>query len=282
VRFIDNFSGGTRGALSAEQFLAAGYGVIFLSRRHSIQPFTKGLPPGLIVDRLTQILRTDGGGPAGLDVVADAASGGPAALVAAALTSARAAAEAGTLLRISFETLFEYLVYLKAIATTLAPCGPRAAFYLAAAVSDFYIPLSSMAEHKIQSSAVGDAGLTLTLTKTPKLLGALRREWAPRAFVAGFKLETDETVLVAKAAKSIQAYGLHCVVANILETRKDRVLLVTPKKNGGEGAATSDPASFVDVAPIDRDPTESFIERQLVEAVVRLHARYMKEEGGGV
>ena len=283
MRFIDNFSGGTRGALSAEQFLAANYAVIFLSRRHSIQPFTKGLPPGLIVDRLTQILRTDGGGPAGLGVAPDldAGAGGPAALVAAALTSARAAAEAGTLLRISFETLFEYLVYLKAVATTLAPCGPSAAFYLAAAVSDFYIPPPSMAEHKIQSSAVSDAGLTITLTKTPKLLGALRREWAPRAFVAGFKLETDESVLVHKAAKSIQAYGLHCVVANILETRKDRVLLVTPKAGGkGGGEENSDPSSSVNVILIERDPTESFIERQLVEVVVRLHARYMRSEGG--
>ena len=30
--------------------------------------------------------------------------------------------------------------------------GPKAMFYLAAAVSDFYIPASDMPEHKIQSS----------------------------------------------------------------------------------------------------------------------------------
>ena len=100
-----------------------------------------------------------------------------------------------------------------------------------------------------------------------------RRAWAPAAFVAGFKLETDEAVLVSKATGSIAAYGLHCVVANILETRKDRVLLVTAKE-GGDGGTDA-----VDVVPIDRDPTEAFIERQLVEAVVRLHARYMEEEG---
>ena len=42
VRFIDNFSKGTRGALSAEQFLAAGYAVVFLSRHGSAQPFVSG------------------------------------------------------------------------------------------------------------------------------------------------------------------------------------------------------------------------------------------------
>ena len=42
VRFIDNFSKGTRGALSAEQFLQAGYAVIFLSRHGSAQPFVSG------------------------------------------------------------------------------------------------------------------------------------------------------------------------------------------------------------------------------------------------
>ena len=80
VRFIDNFSGGTRGALSTEHYLQvrrhrcgtltwlavvfltvaptavqAGYAVIFLNRKHSIQPFTKGLPSGQILDCLTQV-----------------------------------------------------------------------------------------------------------------------------------------------------------------------------------------------------------------------------------
>ena len=40
-------------------------------------------------------------------------------------------------------------------------------------------------------------------------MGALRREWAPAAFCVGFKLETDEAILVAKAAASIRHYGLH-------------------------------------------------------------------------
>ena len=318
VRFIDNFSGGTRGALSAEEFLDAGYAVVFLTRRHSIQPFTQGLPSGEIVDCLTQILRADPEAQGGLGVVVEggfpaapaapaeeagegaaaagtcetpraiaASSGRSAALVAAALSKARAAAVAGTLLRISFETLFEYLVYLKAIAETLAPFGPRSAFYLAAAVSDFYVPLGSMSEHKIQSSEVASTGLTLHLAKTPKMLGTLRTAWAPRAFVVGFKLETEESILVAKAAKSIASYGLHAVVANILETRKERVLIVAPplsEENGengdsghGEKKKKKTDATTVRVEAISRDPAQPFIERQLVGEIVRLHREYEKE-----
>lgn len=41
VRFIDNFSAGTRGASSAEQFLYQGYSVIFLHREFSLTPFNR-------------------------------------------------------------------------------------------------------------------------------------------------------------------------------------------------------------------------------------------------
>lgn len=40
VRFIDNFSQGTRGAASAECFLAEGYAVIFVHRKKSRMPFS--------------------------------------------------------------------------------------------------------------------------------------------------------------------------------------------------------------------------------------------------
>ena len=41
----------------------AGYAVIFLHRRHSIQPFTKGLPSGQILDFMTSVLEPDEGAP---------------------------------------------------------------------------------------------------------------------------------------------------------------------------------------------------------------------------
>merc|ERR1712000_212563 len=41
VRFIDNFSAGTRGATSAEYFLKEGYAVIFLHREFSLVPYAR-------------------------------------------------------------------------------------------------------------------------------------------------------------------------------------------------------------------------------------------------
>jgi hypothetical protein len=63
-----------------------------------------------------------------------------------------------------------------------------AMFYLAAAVSDFYVPKSKRSEHKIQSAG---GGLTLELAPVPKVMGLLRSTWASDAFVCSFKLETD-------------------------------------------------------------------------------------------
>lgn len=41
VRFVDNFSAGTRGSASAEYFLDNGYAVIFMHRLKSLEPFTR-------------------------------------------------------------------------------------------------------------------------------------------------------------------------------------------------------------------------------------------------
>ena len=47
---------------------------------------------------------------------------------------------AGTLLLIEYNSLSEYLFLLRSVAESLAPHGPAVMMYLAAAVSDFYIP----------------------------------------------------------------------------------------------------------------------------------------------
>lgn len=41
VRFLDNFSAGSRGAISTEWFLRHGYLVIFLHRQYSFKPFSR-------------------------------------------------------------------------------------------------------------------------------------------------------------------------------------------------------------------------------------------------
>ena len=46
----------------------------------------------------------------------------------------------GSLLKIAFQSISDYLFYLRAIAKALHPFGASVVLYLAEAVSDFYIP----------------------------------------------------------------------------------------------------------------------------------------------
>lgn len=52
VRFVDNFSAGTRGAASAEYFLDHGYAVIFMHRLKSLEPFTRHFSGQKFMDML--------------------------------------------------------------------------------------------------------------------------------------------------------------------------------------------------------------------------------------
>ncbi|XP_023582913.1 phosphopantothenate--cysteine ligase 1 isoform X3 [Trichechus manatus latirostris] len=146
VRFLDNFSSGRRGATSAEAFLAAGYGVLFLCRARSAFPFAHRFPP----QTWLSALRPTDSAHSGLLCLEAEEKALPG--FAAALRSYQEAAVAGTFLAVEFTTLADYLHLLQAAALALSPLGSSAMFYLAAAVSDFYVPVSEMPEHKIQSS----------------------------------------------------------------------------------------------------------------------------------
>lgn len=81
-----------------------------------------------------------------------------------------------------------------------------------------------MAEHKIQS---GNGKLHLDLDQVPKIIKPLVEEWAFDAFTVSFKLETDDSILISKSKAALERYGHSCVVANLLNTRKYVVWLVT-------------------------------------------------------
>ncbi|KAK9950854.1 hypothetical protein M0R45_006320 [Rubus argutus] len=70
-----------------------------------------------------------------------------------AITKTHAVVAEGLLLKLPFTTIFEYLQMLQMVAftmrNTMRNIGPHAMFYLAEAVSDFYVPWTSMVEHKI-------------------------------------------------------------------------------------------------------------------------------------
>jgi phosphopantothenate---cysteine ligase (ATP) len=95
-------------------------------------------------------------------------------------------------------------------------------------VSDFYLPISKMAIHKIQSRDIDS--LELTLDPTPKMLKPLREDWAPSCFLVTFKLETDENILKKKIDMSIEKYKMNLVVGNILSTRNSIVYICDGKE----------------------------------------------------
>ena len=145
-----------------------------------------------------------------------------------------------SLLFIPFITVNEYLFLLRDISMLLGKqCSRRAIWYLAAAVSDFYIPDDQLSKHKIQSSnghidelsAEDDSNppgkrLTLIMEPVPKVLKPLVETWTHRqGFIVSFKLETDPNLIESKSRAALERYGHNMVIANLLQTRKRAVTL---------------------------------------------------------
>ena len=140
VRFIDNFSVGTRGAASAEWFLRHGYAVVFLHRRGSLEPFSRHLPRSGLLELLE--FSPTSSAPC-LQLKSDVSS-----QLAPVLREYKDCIRDTRLLKIEFNTVQEYLGLLLTAAEILAPLSKKLLVYLSAAVSDFYIPLCDLPEHK--------------------------------------------------------------------------------------------------------------------------------------
>lgn len=245
VRFIDNFSAGTRGATSAEYFLETGYAVIFLHRQFSLLPYSRHYShsTNCFLDFMTY------------DASGNVVVGGEyQAQMRGVLENYQRARSEGTLLLLDFTTVNEYLWELREIAMLMRPLGADGLFYLAAAVSDFFVPAERMVEHKIQSSEDfngegADGGtrrgsekppaaymegksLVIDLDPVPKFLKSLVDAWAPKSMIVSFKLETDPSMLATKARYALEKYSHHLVIGNLLNTRKYEVLFVSA--TGGE------------------------------------------------
>lgn len=206
VRFIDNFSSGKRGSSSAEYFLEQGYAVIFLHRHKTSKPFDRhfaNISPLDILDSESDHL----------SVKQEFQS-----VCQLQLSKKKLYVDSGKLHFCEFVSIVDYLSLLKACAHKLSSLKQRALLYLAAAVSDFYIPPEELPEHKIQSS---DGPVNLNLHMVPKLLSPLVKIWVPEAYVISFKLETDIRKLIPKAQKALATYKHKLVIGNILETRNE-------------------------------------------------------------
>ena len=249
VRFLDNFSTGSRGAASAEYFLEMGYFVVFLHRRSSLKPFSRKMPDPR--DMFDDAVREASGS---LLLVNDDV----AKLIASAHTKYKQ--YRCRLVELSFESLADYLHLLWMICAKIAPFGRRALLYLAAAVSDFYLPLDAMSDHKTQSSK-GD--LELKLKTTPKILKTLCDEWVPKALVVTFKLETDPDILLTKAVGALDNYGHEVVVANLLSTRRSEVILVKRLDIERDQNTTMEKISLTEDQTLAGDEIEEFIVKEL-------------------
>ncbi|KAH9960683.1 DNA/pantothenate metabolism flavoprotein [Russula dissimulans] len=188
VRFLDNFSAGTRGATSAEYFLKAGYAVIFMHRQFSLQPFSRHYSHS--TNPFLDFLEIE---PDSED------SPGPPKIIAtpskyddllAVLTAYKSVQQAGLLHTLTFVTVNDYLWLLRAVSQELSVLGRNALYYLAAAVSDFFLPRQKMSEHKIQS---GKGSLLIEMDQVPKILKPLVDEWTPDGFIVSFKVQYINT-----------------------------------------------------------------------------------------
>ena len=239
VRFIENFSKGTRGARSCERFLEEGYSVIMLVRDNAEKPFQTFLPENCL-----DMFRKEDGKTMLKKTYEDDISEAKARFQKAHLNR--------RLLTLEYTTIFEFMILLTRVATELDKFGSRAIFYYAAAVSDFYIPYHKLKHNKIQSSK---QGLQLKLQSVPKLLSLLKGYFARNAFHVSFKLETDQTLVVTHARRAMLKYNLDMVVANELSTRKKRVTIVTKDK----------------IEDLTLNPKFQYIEVPLVKKVVAAH-----------
>ncbi|KAK0615755.1 DNA/pantothenate metabolism flavoprotein [Bombardia bombarda] len=315
VRFIDNFSAGTRGATSAEYFLEAGYAVIFLHRQFSLLPFSRHYSHS--TDCFLDFLKE---GSDGSVVARDE----DAAKMLHVLRKYRDARDRNMLLVLPFVNISDYLHELRSIARLMSPLGPQGLFYLAAAVSDFFVPPDRMSEHKIQSTDAADAvqkakGATTTavaaeeeemfdnfdsspavprskrlivdLDPVPKFLKNLVEGWSPQGMIVSFKLETDPSILVHKARYSLDRYQHHLVIGNLLSTRKWEVVFVAPGKSDvwirlpvhSSKAVTDKEEVPVEQSDEPLDPEslpegepETEIESLIIPAVKDLHTEYIQ------
>ena len=308
VRSLENFSTGFRGAKSVELFIELGYRCIFLYRKgHNIYyPYTFSLKNELsneIDDQflLNLNLKSNLNTNINNKIMKDQ-------------EMLRSVIKSNKFLSIGFDTVDDYLIKLEMITKILNHIKEKSLVYLAAAVSDFYIPSELMSTHKIQSrqqttteatdkkkikekhkgnngedkndnnndgNNINNNNLDGNVLWKPifhpvkKVLGDLAIKWAPKAFVISFKLETDSNILINKAKSAIKKYHVDGVVCNLLSTRRDHVQILTRKNKNHINNDDNNDDNDTEIRNIHRSNDEDCIEIQLVHTIKQMHELYM-------
>lgn len=285
VRFLDNFSAGTRGATSAEYFLSHDYAVIFMHRQFSQQPFLRHYSHSTnpFLDLLeveedeppsNQNPGTPSDGKPRLPRITVNPSPEARPLLLHVLRENMRVKRQGTLHTVTFVTIDDYLFLLRDIAGILgsdATHGRDTLYYLAAAVSDFFLPRQKMSEHKIQS---GKGTLHIEMDQVPKILKPLVSEWTPGGYIVSFKLETDPALLIPKSRIALERYGHQVVIGNELHTRKYQVVFVEPIDPASQSQAT-DAERFTEEWIKIREDDDVEIEKLIVEKLIARHTAWI-------
>lgn len=102
----------------------------------------------------------------------------------------------------------------------------------------------------------------------PKILSPLVKDWAPQAFVTSFKLETDATILLDKARRALDTYRHQAVVANVLDSRRGYVVVVTPETKAELILTEEDVKNEVE------------IEDRIVRNLTSAHTKFLTQQEG--
>lgn len=202
-----------------------------------------------------------------------------------ALKERSSAMKEGRLLTVPFRTIEDYLARLQLSAKALQDSKSLALMYLAAAVSDYYVPLDEKSQHKIQSQEDGnEGGLTLHLRPVPKTLGLLSEEWAPDSFLVSFKLETREVILRRKAEAAVLKYGCNMVIGNLLQTRHSKVSILAPDSTKQQTRDDVAEWPFHDVhKPAQQHyaaaEAQDSLESAIIDVVVQSHFEFISNRG---
>ena len=210
VRMIENFSTGQRGALSTEYFLKSGFYVIYLYRTNSKFPF-------IWRNSLNEIFN-------------DFCNENKENKLENLNNDMKEYAKyKEKLLSLEYCTVMEYLALCIMIAEQYKEYEKpeNTMLYLAAAVSDFYIPVEKMSTHKIQSKEYGGGNkIMIELENVPKTM-KLMKYITPKTKFVSFKLETDEKILGDKVKESFVKYNVDAIVGNMLDKRRKEIFIYT-------------------------------------------------------
>lgn len=105
----------------------------------------------------------------------------------------------------------------------------------------------------------------MDLYNVPKLLKDITQKWCPDAMIISFKLETDEKILEKKCIETFEKYHTDMIIANILETRYNHVILYLPTAEAGK----------VEALHVNKIGDEN-IEKPMIDEVIKQHEIFIK------